>query len=575
MLFPVERLSGLDASFLYFETPNMHMHVAMTAIFDPSTMPGGYTFEKVKDFIASRLHLVPPFRRRVVEVPFRLNHPIWIEDPDFDLDYHIRRVGAPEPGGHRELAELAGQIASTPLDRSRPLWELYVVENLADGNIGVITKMHHCAIDGVSGAELMVNLFDLDPEGRELDVPEPRQPDPIPSDLELVGHALASRARRQLEILPLLSNTVRTVSALVSRHRDPDAIVGAVPLTAPRTPWNRSVTPHRRMSFTRVSLDDVKAVKNAVGCTVNDVVLALMGGTLRRYLDEHGGIPSDPLIAVCPVSVRSESETGQQNNKVSAMFTSLATDIDDPLERLRAISHVTKGAKEDHNVIGAHLLQNWAEHAAPTTFALAARLYSSLHLSDRHRPIHNVVISNVPGPPFPLYYAGAKALYTLPMGPVMEGAGLNITVLSYMDNVDIGFMVCRELVPDVWDLADKVGEAMDELLLAVGVTPSSAVERPAAAKAPARKPPAKKAAARKTSAKKASPKKAAPSGKPRARKATAEKAPQKAVPSTKATARKAAAARTSTAKVAAKKAASGRKAVAARPADPVRQDLPA
>ena len=463
----MERLSGLDASFLYFETPSMHMHVAMTAIFDPSTMPGGYDFATIKEFIESRLHLVPPFRRRIVEVPFRLNHPVWVEDPDFDLDYHIRRVGAPAPGGHRELAELAAQIASTPLHRDRPLWELYVVEGLADGNIGVVTKMHHCAVDGVSGAELMVNLFDLSPEGRELEPPEPRLPELIPSDGELVAHALASRARRQVGLLPLLGTTARTVTRLVSRHRDPEAIVGAVPLTAPKTPWNASITPHRRMSFTRVSLADVKTIKNAVGCTVNDVVLGLMGGTLRRYLEKHGGNPAEPLVAVCPVSVRGDDETGQTNNKVSAMFTSLATDVDDPIERLHTISRVTKGAKEDHNALGANLLQSWAEHAAPTTFALAARLYSSLHLADGHRPIHNVVISNVPGPPFPLYYAGAKLEYTLPMGPVMEGAGLNITVLSYMDNVDIGFMACRELVPDVWDLADYVQDSMTELLAAV------------------------------------------------------------------------------------------------------------
>jgi WS/DGAT/MGAT family acyltransferase len=467
MMGAVERLSGMDASFLYFETPSMHMHVAMTAIFDPSTMPGGYSFEKVKDFIASRLHLVPPFRRRVVEVPFRINHPIWVEDPHFDLDYHIRRIGAPSPGGHEELADLAAQIASTPLDRDRPLWELYVVEGLADGNIGVVTKMHHCSVDGVSGAELMVNLFDLEPEGREIEPPEPRAPEPIPSDLELVGHALASRARRQLGLLPLLGTTARTVGTLVARHRDPDAVVGAVPLTAPPTPWNRSITPHRRMSFTRVSLDDVKRIKNHVGCTVNDVILGLMGGTLRRYLEAHDALPEAPLVAVCPVSVRTEDQRGELNNKVSAMFTSLATDVDDPIERLRVIHEVTKGAKEDHNVIGANLLQEWAEHAAPTTFALAARLYSGMHLSDRHRPIHNVVISNVPGPPFPLYYAGAKAVYTLPMGPVMEGAGLNITVLSYMDSVDIGFMVCRELVPDVWSLVDHVQDAMVELLKAV------------------------------------------------------------------------------------------------------------
>lgn len=463
----MERLSGLDASFLYFETPSMHMHVAMTAIFDPSTMDGGYEFSKIKEFISSRLHLVPPFRRRVVEVPFRLNHPIWVEDPDFDLDYHIRRIGAPAPGGHRELAEMAAQIASTPLDRSRPLWELYVVENLADGNIGVVTKMHHCAVDGVSGAELMVNLFDLSPEGREMEVPEPRTPEPIPSDVELVRHAVESRVRRSVRMVPLLGTTVRTAATLVSRHRDPDTVVGAVPLTAPPTPWNGAITPHRRMSFTRVKLDDIKAVKNAVGCTVNDVVLGLMGGTLRRYLEAHDSFtPDQPLIAVCPVSVRGDEEKGQMNNKVSAMFTSLATDVDDPIERLRTIHEVTKGAKEDHNALGATLLTDWAEHAAPTTFALAARLYSSMNLAN-HRPIHNVVISNVPGPPFPLYYAGAQLEYTLPMGPVMEGAGLNITVLSYMDNVDVGFMACRELIPDVWTLVDYVEESMQELLDAV------------------------------------------------------------------------------------------------------------
>ena len=471
----------------------MHMHVAMTAIFDPSTMRGGYEFSAIKEFIESRLHLVPPFRRRVVQVPFRLNHPIWVEDPNFDLDYHIRRVGAPAPGGHRELAELAAQIASTPLDRSRPLWELYVVEGLADGNIGVITKMHHCAVDGVSGAELMVNLFDLSPEGRELEPQAPRVPESIPSDASLMGHAIASRARRQLGILPLLGSTVRTVNTLVSRHRDPAAIVGAVPLTAPPTPWNAAITPHRRMSFTRVALDDVKQIKNAVGCTVNDVVLGLMGGALRRYLEVHGGNPAEPLVAVCPVSVRGDEERGQMNNKVSAMFTSLATHVDDPIERLRTINKVTRGAKEDHNALGASLLQDWAEHAAPTTFALAARLYSSFHLADGHRPIHNVVISNVPGPPFPLYYAGAKLEYTLPMGPVMEGAGLNITVLSYMDNVDIGFMACRELVPDVWDLVEYTQEAMAELLAAVGPIEAAPVAPTPKKKAPAKRAPRKKA----------------------------------------------------------------------------------
>jgi diacylglycerol O-acyltransferase / wax synthase len=462
----MERLSGLDASFLYLETPSHHMHVALTAVFDPSTMPGGYSFEAIKEFIASRLHLVPPFRRRVVEVPFRLGHPIWVEDPHFDLDFHIRRIGAPAPAGMAEVAELAGQLASTPLDRSRPLWELWVIEGLADGNVAVVTKMHHCAVDGVSGAELLVNLFDLEPTGRELDPPPAREPEEIPSELELIGHALASRVRRQLSVLPLLGSTTRTLNTLVRRHRDPGAIVGAVPLTAPRTSWNAAISPHRRVAFARVSLTDVKAVKNAAGCTVNDVILGVMAGTMRRYLEKRDELPAEPLVAVCPISVRTDDQTSETNNKVSAMFTALATQEPDPVERLRSISETTRGAKEDHNAIGATFLQDWAEFAAPTTFALASRLYSSLHLADRHRPIHNLIISNVPGPPFPLYYAGATLVAAYPMGPVMEGAGINVTVMSYMDNVDIGFMCDRELVPDASDLPGYVDEAMQELLAA-------------------------------------------------------------------------------------------------------------
>ena len=463
----MQRLSGLDASFLYFETPSMHMHIAMTAIFDPSTMPDGYQLDRIKEGIASRLHLVPPFRRRVIEVPFRLHHPLWVEDPDFDIDYHIRRVTAPSPGGHHELAEVAAQINSTPLDRSRPLWELHVVEGLADGAFGMVVKVHHCAVDGVSGAELLVSLFDLEPGGREIDPPPERQPDVIPSDMDLVTHAVTSRARHGLTLIPLIGSTAQKVGALVSRHRDPDVAVGAVPLTAPATPWNRAISPHRSMSFTRVSLADIKRIKNHLGCTVNDVVLGLMGGTLRRYLEAQDAQPEAPLVAVCPVSVRTDEDTSHSNNKVSAMFTTLASDVDDPLERLRIIHEVTLGAKQDQDLLGATLLQDWAEHAAPATFSLAARVYSGMHLSDRHRPIYNVVISNVPGPPFPLYFAGAKLETTLPMGPVMEGAGLNITVMSYIDQVDIGFVACRELVPDVWSLADHAEAALAELLAAV------------------------------------------------------------------------------------------------------------
>lgn len=475
----MERLSGLDSAFLSMETPAMHLHVAITAVIDPSTMAAPYSFDRLKAFISRRLMAHAAFRRRVVPVPFGLNHPIWVEDPYTDLDYHIQRHVLPSPGGPQELTDLTGTIVGVPLDRSRPLWEVHVVEGLHDGNVALIGKIHHAAVDGVSGAELFVHLFDLTPQGGAEDVQvvstssadhaaalEPAMPERIPSDIELVGHALLSQARRSVGLPALVGRTVLTATRLVNRHRDPATVVGAVPLRAPRTPWSAAVTPHRSVAFARVRLADLRQVRAAFGVKVNDVVLAVVAGATRRYLAERDLLPDDPLVGMCPISVRADDETGRTDNRVSAMFVHLRTDIEDVAARLRAMARTTRGAKDDHNAIGARFLQSWAEHAAPSTFALAARLYSQLDVADRHRPIYNVVVSNVPGPDFPLYLDGAELVATYPMGPVMEGAGLNVTVLSYMDNVDIGFLAGAELVPDVWDLADHVDDAIAELLAA-------------------------------------------------------------------------------------------------------------
>jgi diacylglycerol O-acyltransferase / wax synthase len=466
----MERLTGLDAAFLYLETPTHHMHVAMTMVIDPSTMVGGYSFEKVKDFIARRLHLVPPFRRRLVNVPLNLHHPVWIEDPNFDIDYHIRRIGCPAPGGRRELGEMAGQIASSPLDRSRPLWELWVVEGLKQGRIGIVTKVHHSAIDGASGAELMVHLFSLTADAPDPEPAPPTEPDHIPNEFELLGYAAASKLRRTMSLPKLIGNTVGAVNRVAQGRRDPLVAVGAAPLTAPRTSWNGALSTGRTVGFARVPLPDVKDIKTAFGCTVNDVVLALCTGTLRHYMIDRDELPDTPLIATCPVSVRPDGEKSI-GNKVSAMFTNLPTNEADPAERVRLIQESTVGAKAEHNAVGADMLQNWAEYAAPNTINLASRLYSSLGLAGSHRPVHNVIISNVPGPPFPLYYAGAEMIAAYPMGPAMEGVGLNITVFSYKDSVDFGFMADREMVPDVWDMADHVRVALAELQEAAGLAP--------------------------------------------------------------------------------------------------------
>jgi WS/DGAT/MGAT family acyltransferase len=460
----MQRLSGLDASFLYFETPANHLQVSAIMVFDPSTVPGGYSFERVKATVASRLHLVPPFRRRLIPVPFNLHHPIWIEDPDFDLDFHLRRIAAPAPGGPRELADIAGDIAGRQLDRTKPLWEIWVVEGLQNGHIATVSKMHHCTIDGVSGANILVHLLDLAPDPAESPSPPPEwKPEHKPSDLELVGHALNSRLRQPARLAKVVPNTVGALARIVLRRRE-GAPKGGTPLTAPRTSFNLAVTAHRRVAFTTVPLEEVKAIKKAFGTTVNDAVLAICAGALRRYLDQVGDEVDKPLIVTAPISVRTDGDdTDTGANKVSAMFTSLPTHIDDPVERLYAIHESTKGAKEEHNALGATMLQEWAELAAPNVFSQAARLYSRLKLTERHPVIHNLVISNVPGPPFPLYFAGAKLTALYPLGPIFDGAGLNITVLSYTDSMGFGFIACRELMPRLWDLATAVGGATAEL----------------------------------------------------------------------------------------------------------------
>ncbi len=599
----MQRLTGLDAAFLYLETPTHHMHVAMTMVLDPSTVPGGYSFDGLKEFIQGRLHLVPPFRRRLVEVPLNLAHPVWVEDPNFDIDYHIRRIGCPAPGGRRELGEMAGQIASTPLDRSKPLWELWIVEGLKQDRIGVVTKVHHSAIDGASGSELMVHLFDLAPETADPPVPPSSEPEHIPTDMELLGYAAASRFRKAIALPKLLGETIGAVSRVRAGRRDPERRVGAAPLNAPKTPWNGPLSTLRDTAFARVPLEDVRALKTHFGCTVNDVVLALCAGTLRSYLLEHGGVPDQPLVATCPVSVRTDGDVNP-GNKVSAMFTTLDTNLVDPVERLRAIQECTVGAKEEHNAVGADMLQNWAEYAAPNTINLASRLYSSFGLAGSHRPIQNVIISNVPGPPFPLYYAGAEMIAAYPMGPVMEGVGLNITVLSYRGSVDIGFLVDRDLIPDVWDMAKHVQGALVELQEAAGITPpppgpdpvepsepapaltlvpqpeaeteTTAEPEPkpvarkvdaelapaapivAVAVAPGQQVPAKKATAKKTQARKSAAKKMtakkAPAKKTGAKKSPAKKSVAKKMPAKKAAVRKTAAKKAMAKKAAASKA---------------------
>jgi WS/DGAT/MGAT family acyltransferase len=464
-----ERLSGLDSSFLYMETPTMHMHVAMAAVFDPSTVPGGYSFRLIRQMISERIPLAPVFQRRLVEVPMRLGHPVWVDDPEFDIDNHLRRAALPSPGGMRELGDFAADVISRQLHRDRPLWEMWLVEGLEDGKIALITKMHHSTIDGVSGAELLGVLFDLVPEPPPAEKAPERQLDSrIPSRVELVSQALMTSVIRPVDIGRMVWRTGSAIAG-VRKVRQTASGKAALPLSAPRTSINAAVHARRRTAFAAASLADAKALKNKMGTTVNDVVLAMCCGALRTYLLAGDELPDIPLVSVVPVSVTPDVAELKGSNKVSSMFVQLPCHLDDPIERLMAIHEGTKGAKEEHHALGATTLQNWAEHATPNLFAAAARLYTGMKLANRHRPVANLVISNVPGPDFPLYMGGSQMLGMFPLGPVMDGMGLNVTIMSYMGVLYWGLASDARAVPRLWDIAAAIPHALTELMEAAGL----------------------------------------------------------------------------------------------------------
>lgn len=465
----MERLTGLDASFLYLETGTQHLHVCALLVLDPAAEGCEYSFDAFKAELGRRLARVPQMRRKLRQVPLHLDHPYWVEDADFDLDYHVRRYGLPRPGGRAELSELIGDIASRAMDRGRPLWQMNVVEGYDDGTggekIAVIVKYHHAAVDGITGADILLALCDLEPgrgRGREAGSAAAPRPEPQPNDLELMLRA-AVRFPARAAVVGMVPKTVGLLAGLVRRRRSNGGGM-AIPLTAPRTPFNRTITPHRAVAFTETDLDAMTRIRKAFGVKVNDVVLSVVGGALRDYLLERDELPADrSLLASVPVSVHEQSRHREGNNKVSSLFCALGTDIADPVERLTAVAEGNRGAKDEHELIGPDFLQDWTKYAPPNTFRVAMRLYGKLDLAERHPVVHNLVVSNVPGPPVPLYFLGIKVLGMFPFGPVFHGAGLTITALSLNGRLGFGLIACKELVPDVAGLADRIIAAVDEL----------------------------------------------------------------------------------------------------------------
>lgn len=493
----MRQLSGIDVSFLNMETPTTYGHVSSLNIYDPKGVPGGAGVEAMKRILLERMEHLAPFRRRLVEVPFGLDLPYWVEDPDFDIDFHVRGHAIASPGTEEQLADAICRIHGRPMDRSRPLWELYVIEGYKGGKyIAQFTKVHHATIDGAAGALMLATMLDTDPQARPGQQPLFEwDPEPVPSDAELLRLTLREFVRRPEKAARMTMKAARDVAAatrngglrlLVSsvaqpipgplgdwmRARlrgpdDPDQPPALPGTPAPRTPFNAVIGSHRRFAFTTVPLDEARQIRRATGATFNDVVMALCSGALRRYLIEKDALPAAPLLAMVPVSVRTGSEDDLFQNRVSALIANLATDEADPLRRLDKIRASMTRAKSDMKAIPAESLMDFAEFAPPAIAARALRMASRLRIADRTNPPFNVVISNVPGPPFPLYSAGAELRHFYPVSALVDGQGLNMTVQSYNGNLDFGFIADRELVPDVWHMTELLHDAHRELLDAI------------------------------------------------------------------------------------------------------------
>jgi WS/DGAT/MGAT family acyltransferase len=464
----MQRLSGVDAGFLYGETEAWHMHAAAVVVLDPATAPNGFSAGRLREVIRRRLPQLGLLRYRVVETPLGIGRPVWVEVPDLDLEAHVPRASLPSPGGMHELAAFTADVLSRKLDRQRPLWEMWVVDGLAHGHVALVMKVHHACMDGVRGMQLYDVLFDLAPDA-PLDRPGVRAnvAVPAPSRVTLGRAAVSDVARLPARVVRSGGALAGAAARMVRLVRSPERRDVVLPFSSPRSPFNGRLTPARSVAFCSMPIDEIKVVRDAYRVTFNDAVLAACTGAFRSAMLDHGVAPERPLIAQVPVGVHGgESGTDMRSvpgNFVSAMGARLPVHLADPVAQLDAIRSSTIAAKQLHRALGDDFLLDLVAAVPPAVISVAVNTYSAMHLDRLHPPIFNVLVSNVRGSPVTAYAAGAKLVATYPIGPLLAGCGLNITVLSYVDRVDVGLVACPDVVADVWEVADAMPRALAAL----------------------------------------------------------------------------------------------------------------
>ncbi len=480
----MDQLSGLDASFLHQESGTSSGHVSFLALYDgPSFGPDG-PYAAIRALLEQRLDRVPRMRQRLVEIPFDLDLPYWVDDPDFDLDFHLRHVAVPPPGDRGQLAALAGRLIGRRLDRSRPLWELNVIESIEDDEIAILLKTHHAAVEGATGRELLGVLLDTSPDfDPEAAIAEPLGGEPIPDSVELLRRSYTAMATSPQRLVRAQQNALRSVGELflgfgrtfdVSPFAELRSAIGLAdaeragvrvpPAPSPRAPFNAPTTAHRRIAWRSVPLREIKAVKHSAETTFHDVVVAVCAGGLRRYLLRHDALPAASLVALVPIAVRRENAAAPLASRVSAAVVKIATHEDDPARRLAEVHDALANAHEHQQAIpAAEVIERFEEFSTPAVAAQASRMVASVRVADREHPPFNLAITNVAGPRDPLYTAGGRLKALLPALPVSDGMGLNMNVVSYSDRLDFCLVACRELVPDLEALAEDLVKELEAL----------------------------------------------------------------------------------------------------------------